>query len=436
MNILIVGGINNPKNRGVTSVLISLLELLSKHLPGVHVTILSAYREMRKELLGVDVRESPVLQSYESSKTLSHLLELMASLVRFLAQLADTILGKTRQSKAGNGMSNAAEAFGQADLVMVCGTDMLSDYYGLLAFVLVAAPIFLGLFLRKRMVVAATQVGPFTEGLRGRVVRILVGLILEMAGFVTVRDVRSMEEIKRMKLNNPNIWLAADLGFLLEPLPPSMGRQLLLLEGLEIQDRPLIGINLNAALFYSSQRDRIRHGINRYRTIRDLVKHLVTVLGATVVFVPHVFGPKSDEDDRNIAEEICDEFHNGRVIALAKEYSSPELKSIIGQFDLFISSRMHPLIHALSMNVPSVGIDYTFKIRELMKEFGQEQFVSDVKELEYQDLVSKVDRAFSMKSKISEELSQKSREIRDKSLLTILVLDKYIHQTTRQCTQK
>ena len=133
-----------------------------------------------------------------------------------------------------------------------------------------------------------------------------------------------------------------------------------------------------------------------------MISYIIEKLGATVVLVPHVFGP-GENDDRIIARKIsCRVPYKHNLKLITGEYTPEELKGIIGQFDLFVSTRMHPLIHAISMGTPTIGIDYTFKTKELMKRVGQERRAFHIMNLDYNELISKIDETYSAKDEIRE----------------------------------
>ena len=136
-----------------------------------------------------------------------------------------------------------------------------------------------------------------------------------------------------------------------------------------------------------------------------------------------VFGPKTENDDRAINRVVYQKVANKtRVKLLHNEYTPEELKGIIGQFDLFISGRMHPLIHAICMSVPSIGIDYDHKIRALMNMLGQEKYVCHVKTLSFDELKLKINDAYSAKDFIADQLKPKVKIMKRKAKLNAVLV--------------
>jgi polysaccharide pyruvyl transferase WcaK-like protein len=88
-----------------------------------------------------------------------------------------------------------------------------------------------------------------------------------------------------------------------------------------------------------------------------------------------------------------------------------EIKYLISKLNLIISPRMHPIIHALSTGVPVIGIDYNIKTKEVMKLFGLEKWVLEMKTLNFECLKTKVQEIFPRLDEISFHIA--SAKIKD-----------------------
>jgi colanic acid/amylovoran biosynthesis protein len=99
--------------------------------------------------------------------------------------------------------------------------------------------------------------------------------------------------------------------------------------------------------------------------------------------------------------------HKNKIVAITKEYSARDLKGIISRCDLFIGARMHSIIAAISMCVPSVAIKYSHKTFGTMELVGLERYVCDFRTMTYEELTSKIDDIWFHRDKIIEEISPK-----------------------------
>lgn len=147
-----------------------------------------------------------------------------------------------------------------------------------------------------------------------------------------------------------------------------------------------------------------------------IVEFLIREMNATPILIPHVLGPLDDFNDRIIAKEIVSGINAHYDVGIIKdEYSTSELRGIIGQCDFFISMRLHPLIHALSMGVPSIGVDYNLKMKGLMRILGLEECVLDVKNLNYKELKTKIQDAYPKRKEIRMIMKKEIDAIRERA---------------------
>ena len=118
--------------------------------------------------------------------------------------------------------------------------------------------------------------------------------------------------------------------------------------------------------------------------------------------------------------------HKYKTKLILSEYTPEELKGIIGQFDLFVSTRMHPLIHAISMHVPAVAVDYTFKVMELMRMVGQDRQVCHIRAVNFNELVLKIDATYSARNKIKRDLITRVKVMQKRAMLNGKLLRAFV----------
>ena len=69
-----------------------------------------------------------------------------------------------------------------------------------------------------------------------------------------------------------------------------------------------------------------------------------------------------------------------RVVLLEQDHSCMEFNELVKQFRFVISSRFHAIVHALKNGVPCIALGWATKYMDLMKLFGQEQYVFDLRD--------------------------------------------------------
>ena len=406
MKILIIGSAGH--NKGSLSVIKSTVKMLEKEFPGADISLLSVFPETDSKQCGVTALRYPVLPLglFAKLRRIPSLLQciLLTILRRFLRVDMNWLVEADR--------FGLLEAYAKTDIIVFCGTDNISDTYGGFFGLIqtLYTDIFIGVLMKKPIIVHATQIGPFQGGLSGKICVFFTKLILNEVNLITVRDKYSRRKLHEMRVNKPLIQLTADPAFLLEPAPFERIKQILSTEGIDINAEPLVGINTSALIYRYAKGSGLEEKLKKYIELMSrIVSYMIERLDATVVLVPHVFGPR-ENDDRIIAGKISHRVpHKHNLKSITNEYTPEELKGIIGQFDLFISTRMHPLIHAISMCTPVIGIDYTFKTGELMKRVGQERRACHIRNLDYNELISKIDATYSARDKVRETLRIKSK---------------------------
>lgn len=302
----------------------------------------------------------------------------------------------------------------QYDVFMDLSGESLSDYFGQISLLGCIHPILLGIILRKKVVIFAQSIGPFDN----RFVRAIVRSILNRVDLITVRDERSLNYLQEYNINRPPIHLTADPAFLLDSAPSERVNEIFNVECIYEKTKPLIGISISRGSFkrsISSKGDLKGKSQEYIMVMSETINYLIKQFDASIIFIPHVIIPT--EDDRIVFEEVYQFVENkDRFKLITGDYTSDELKGIIGKCDLFIGSRMHTIIAATSMYVPAIAIAYSHKMPSLMKMLGQEKYVCDVMSVTFDELVFKIDEVWYNRFEISNKLELKMQKIKSNAL--------------------
>ncbi len=313
----------------------------------------------------------------------------------------------------------------KADIILFATRDDLSVTYG---FPLdIFYEISLAIILRKPSMLLAAQIGPFSDDFKGKLASSLTSILLNRIELITVRDEFSKQELIRMGVTKPSIYVTADPGFLLDAV--SYDKAKMFLSEFDIpQKEKIIGINISARAYHYSF-PTIESSNKKYLMYVDLMVHIVEwiicELGAIVILVPHVFQP--GDDDRKIIKTIYDRVTDKEKVHLITEELEPEeLKGIISLFDMFITTRFHPLVHATSMEVPTIAIDYTFKMRNLMEELDCSDWLFHIKNINFNDFVFKVGQLWAIREEVRKKLKVRAKILRKRSELNIELIKRFI----------
>jgi polysaccharide pyruvyl transferase WcaK-like protein len=298
------------------------------------------------------------------------------------------------------------------DIVINIGGDQLSGEYGfgtLGAFINISYAV----LLNKPIVLYGESLGYFSNPVLNSIAK----FVFNRTKLILVREELSKKYLDDNCITNPKIYVTADLAFLLNPVPQSSVFEILSTEGINGIQKPLIGINPSGLIsrFMDSGHQKAEEEFANImaKVIDNLVEHF----DATIIMIPHVYTP--EVDDRIAINSVFHKVKNkSKVKTIKNEYTPQELKGIIGQCDLFIGARMHATIASTSMLVPTVGIAYSHKMHGIIgKMLGQEKYVLDIKELDYDSLISTIKDAWENRERIKKELEVRIPMIKEKAML-------------------
>lgn len=245
--------------------------------------------------------------------------------------------------------------------------------------------------------------GPFNS----RITRFLAKRILSKSDKILVRGKDSMELMQNFLGEDKAPVLCPDVAFILESvLPDKPDIQPELKQNSSV---PLIGLNINGLLYIGGYKRNNTFGlmVHYKEFINVLLKSLLTRTDAHILLVPHVFGGVSDEDERLIGQQLLesiDEQYAHRIHLIAREYNQSELKGIISSCDFFIGSRMHACIAAISQCIPTIGLAYSKKFKEVFECVGLEQSVIDMRRNGAEEILSAISEAYDKRADITEYL--------------------------------
>lgn len=91
-----------------------------------------------------------------------------------------------------------------------------------------------------------------------------------------------------------------------------------------------------------------------------------------------------------------------RVILLDRELSCLEFNELVKRFDYLVASRFHSIVHAFKNGTPCIALGWATKYHDLLKLFGQERYIFDVRSPESAnricDAIGQMDVSFAEES--------------------------------------
>ena len=269
----------------------------------------------------------------------------------------------------------------KADVILDVSGDTYSDDIPWYILTKHSAELLAMRLLRKPVIIFAASPGPFYS----KPMRLLAKFTLNRMTLITTREQLSNDYLQKIGVRKELIVTTVCPAFLLEPAPKERSKEILELEGIDKNDRPLIGITLAGYNLYSYRSWEVPPSLEDLSSYAPVVKYLLDDVKAHVILIPHVYrtnqltGEHIQGPDYKILKHLYQlvdgDKYNGRIRLIEGTYASPEIKGIIGQLDLFITGRLHAGIAALSQAIPTVLLAYGRKHHGVAQLLGQENYV-------------------------------------------------------------
>jgi colanic acid/amylovoran biosynthesis protein len=295
------------------------------------------------------------------------------------------------------------QSYLDADMVVSCaGNFLYSSGMTGIPFLLAAYAISYGWLLGKPVYMMPQTIGP----LRRRWERLALRRFLRPVRLIFVRDGLSRDLLAEIGLHPPQVRLAPDMAFLYMPTADVDVSPLLLplIRHDSSATRPLLGVTL---INWGAQ-NRAFNGQRRYEAaVATAIRAFVTETGGSAILFSQVTGPTAADDDRIPAQRVADLLHDlgGRVIAVEEQLSPGQLKSGYGQMDIFLGSRLHSNIFALTAGSPVMAIAYQYKTHGVMRMLGLEAWVLDIERVDGENLSEEVRRLWRQRARVRAQIA-------------------------------
>ncbi len=249
-------------------------------------------------------------------------------------------------------MKNIIKAVKGCDILISGGGSLLQDATSRISILYYLFIIRLAIMLKKKIFIYSQGIGPINSKFN----RKLTASCLKRVDCIAVRDEKSARFLKEIGVPEENVDISADPVLRLQKADTSKGREILESIGCSTDDgRIKVG-------FAVKSDDTNPEYINELeRSIRWLHKEK----NADCILIPFHY-----EQDNKVITELSERLGND-VFSVTDKHLSDEMLSIIGNMDVLVGVRLHSLIYAAVMDVPSIGISYDPKIDAFMESISR-----------------------------------------------------------------
>ncbi len=211
------------------------------------------------------------------------------------------------------------------------------------------------------------------------------------ANIITLRDSVSLELLRELKVERPEIILAADPTVCIEKASPNAVEAAFIGEGVPADVRK-IGFCLR------NWPDFTNPGI-----IGAAADYAREKYGLIPVFLP-IEIPK----DISAADKVAS-YMSGQYYACSRKHEVEEIIGMLGSMDVVVGMRLHSLIFATAGGAPVIGISYDVKVDSFIKDIGSTACIPLVS-LNHENLTQEIDRAMERGISESESVAMRLRQ--------------------------
>jgi colanic acid/amylovoran biosynthesis protein len=359
MKVSIIGAALSA-NKGAAAMLETVITRLPQTAGPCEFTILTTYPEADASRVPLGANARVVgLQPVRLA-----LVEFPVALLAAVARQVRLPLGWVR-SRGCRAMLDSSVVVDVAGISFVDGRGFAITVYNAL---MTGVPLLLGVPTVK----AAQALGPFNSVPN----KWLAHLVLPRLAAICARGAKTRSHLDSLQLTN--VHNVADLAFSLDEavaLPDAIAKQV------SLAGEGFIVVMPSAVVrgLYESG------GGNYVHAMASVVTQIREITGRGVVIAPHSYRaglPEGRMNDGPVCREVAAMFESdSRVVGVDADLTAGELRHLVAQSAVLVTSRFHAMISGLATGTPTVVVGWSHKYREVLDDFGLAEFGMDSAEL-------------------------------------------------------
>ncbi len=310
--------------------------------------------------------------------------------------------------------------FQWADLAVSVGAERLNDNF---AKNLIWSTLSLRLLkaMRKKVIMFPCTIGPFLYG----PTRSLSSYVLRRLDLVYTRDRQSTQIcLEELGMNSGRVIETSDVAVFQEQEGKEKSWALMSsFRGKPLSPgTPLVGLSV---LKWTYRANKVETPYSNYGSyLREMAKLADTLTerhGAQIAFFPtnyNVHGCR--EDDVAVCREVMARMERkGEAFVIDRLTTPREFKGLLACPYVNVVTRMHACILSTGAGIPTLSVNYLFKLREYMESLGLGEFSVDIEEFRVEALLSAFERMWKERDFWAEHIV-KAIDLKKKSLTEAL----------------
>lgn len=152
------------------------------------------------------------------------------------------------------------------------------------------------------------------------------------------------------------------------------------------------GLNVSSLLWDDDTRERFRLTIDYHKFYYSLLNYLINETNFEVHLIAHVVDAENfnaHENDFRVCSLLKEKYKNNEKVVLAPMFKTAiEAKTYISNMDIFLGSRMHATIGAISSGVVTIPLSYAYKFETLYSKLSY-PFIISAKKMSTEEALAK-----------------------------------------------
>ncbi len=304
------------------------------------------------------------------------------------------------------------DAYSDADLVVSKPGGFLYSSGRGISLLIALYSMWLAWVVGKPVYMFPQSVGPLSR----RWERAATGYVLSKLRLIMAREPISMLQLEQCGISPERCHLLPDTAFAFEGVDAKTAETWLRSQGVNLDVGPLLGmttVNWSAQNALFDRQDAYERGC------AAAIRSFIVNSGGRAVLFPQVTGPLASQDDRvsarRVAQKLSDLGEAVRVIE--PPVHADVLRTAYQYMHVFVGTRMHSNIFAMSCGVPTIAIGYQPKTRGISSSVGMEEWSIPIEDVDDVSLAKLLDRLCHERSAVAQRLERVIPALRDRAQL-------------------
>ncbi len=295
------------------------------------------------------------------------------------------------------------KALENADVIVVCGGGFLGGRkFDSLMHVF---QIYINTKFNKKVIVMGTSIEPMNNV----IIKNITEKVLKKVDHLFAREIITYDYCKTF-LDSDKCTLIPDMAFMLRNEHKTIN--------LVKNKKDFVYYGITVRNWNFPGKSNPEELMNNYvDSLAKFIEYKIKESNSRFVFIPQVIVKHGNDTDtaKKIKMRISEKYRDNFLI-YEEDISPIEIKSLIGNMDYFIGTRMHSNIFATSMGVPTLAIAYEKKTNGIMHTVELDDYIIEMDSISYEKLVEYDKKLTNNSKEIRIHLNKKIKGIREEIL--------------------